>query len=224
MHELHGLSHCANTASQELCSVQYSAAKELIRIEKAIANKEDARIVAEEMGRTYRSVSKKLDYLQRVAGLQQGKFTVEENERVKQALENNEDYKEVAKELCRDPRTVQTRMLSIKCNPRQQQCKKKKVYSVEEDLLILEKVIPHLKVQKLSDSGIISQSDSLELATELQRNVGGFISKSTGKKCEDKKASRRSEEVKNQVDPLSKFNICWVKIQLFSQSWESFQT
>ena len=51
-----------------------------------------------------------------------------------------------------------------------------------------------------------------------------FISKSTGKKCEDKKASRRSEEVKNQVDPLSKFNICWVKIQLFSQSWESFQT
>ena len=55
-------------------------------------------------------------------------------------------------------------------------------------------------------------------------SVGGFISKSTGKKCEDKKASRRSEEVKNQVDPLSKFNICWVKIQLFSQSWESFQT
>ena len=32
---------------------------------------------------------------------------------------------------------------------------------------------------------------------EASLPVGGFISKSTGKKCEDKKASRRNEEAKN---------------------------
>jgi len=61
-------------------------------------------------------------------------------------------------------------MLFLKCNPRQPQGKKKREYSLEEDLLILEKVIPRLKVQKLSSTGFISQSYAMELATELQRN------------------------------------------------------
>ena len=142
--------------------------KEVARIEKAIANKEDTRTLAKEMGRTYRSVSKKLGLIG--ADFKTGKFSVEENIRITQALTKNEDYKNVAKELCRDPRTVQTRMLSLKCNPSQQQGKKKREYSLEEDLLILEKVIPHLKVQKLSSTGFISQSDAMGLATELQRN------------------------------------------------------
>ena len=43
--------------------------------------------------------------------------------------------------------------------------------------------------------------------------VGGFINKFQGQ-----------EEVKNQENLLSKFNIHWVKNLLFSQSWESFQT
>ena len=142
--------------------------KEVARIEIAIANKEDTRTLAKEMGRTYRSVSKKLGLIG--ADFKTGKFSVEENLKIKQALAKNEDYKKVAKELCRDPRTVQTRMLFLKCNPRQQQGKKKREYSLEEDLLILEKVIPRLKFQKLSSTGFISQSDAMELATELHRN------------------------------------------------------
>jgi len=126
--------------------------------------------LAKEMGRTYQSVSKKLNFLQRLAGFRTGKFTVEENERIEQALENNEDHKTVAKELCRDPRTVQTRMLFFQCNPRQQQGKKRRGYSLEEDFLILEKVIPRLKFQKLSSTGFIPQPDAMELARELQRN------------------------------------------------------
>ena len=47
---------------------------------------------------------------------------------------------------------------------------------------------------------------------------------SASQQARNVKIKKRQEEVKNQVDPLSKFNICWVKIQLFSQSWESFQT
>ena len=43
--------------------------------------------------------------------------------------------------------------------------------------------------------------------------VGGFINKFQGQ-----------EEVKNQENLLSKFNIHWVKNLLFSQSWESLQT
>jgi len=78
--------------------------EEVARIERAIADKEDARTLAEEMGRTYRCVSKKLSLMG--ADFKTGKFTVDENERMKQGLPNNEDYKKVALELCRDPRTV----------------------------------------------------------------------------------------------------------------------
>ena len=146
--------------------------EEVMRIEKAIANKEDPRTVAKEMGRNYNTVRRKIHITQKVAGFHSGKFTNEENERIEEALKNNEDYRHVAKDLCRDPRTVQTRMLNMKCNPRQQQeqGKKKREYSLEEDLLILEKVIPRLINQTLSSTGFISQSDAMELATELQRN------------------------------------------------------
>jgi len=150
------------------------SAKEVLRIEKAIVNKEDMRVLAKEMGRTYYSVHSKIRNMQRAGRLCKGKFTLEEKERLKQALENNEDFKEVAIELCRDSNTVHNRMLAMKSNPKSNQRQKKKGFTFAEDLLILEKVIPRLKLKKLSSTGFLSQSDTVKLATELKRNFKGI--------------------------------------------------
>jgi len=145
------------------------SAEEVLRIEKAIANKENTGALAKEMGRTYGSVNYKIRALKRAEDLNMGNFTVEENERIKQALENNEDFKDVAKELCRNPNTVYSKMLVMKSNPKSEQGQKLRL-SIEEDLLILDKVMPQLKFKKLSSSGFLSQSEAMELGTELHRN------------------------------------------------------
>ena len=145
-------------------------AEEVLRIKKAIANNENMGALAKEMGRTYKSVSLKIWTMRRVEGFLRGKYTVEENERVRQAVKNNEDYKKVAKELRRDPRTVFTKMMMMKSNPNWDQGQKKRAFSLEEDLLILDTVIPNLKFQKLSGPGCFSLSDAIQLSKELQRN------------------------------------------------------
>ena len=68
----------------------------------------------------------------------------------------------------------------MKHNPKKLQGKTKREYSLEEDLLILEKVIPRLKFQKLSSTGFITQSDAMELARELRRNFGGVSTRWEG--------------------------------------------
>jgi len=150
--------------------VNQFSAEEVLRIKKAIANKEAIRALAKEMGRTYKSVQNKIHNLQQDGRLHKGKFTVEEKERIKQALESNEDYKNVAKELCRDPATVHSRMLMMKSNPKSEQGLKVRGFTFSDDILILEKVIPRLRSQKLSSTGFLSQSDAMELAKELHRH------------------------------------------------------
>ena len=143
--------------------------EEVLRVERAIANKENIGVLAKEMGRTYSSVHNKIHTLKRAAGLHKGKYTAEENERIRNALENNEDYKKVAKELHRDPRIVFNKILLLKSNPKWEQGQKTREFSLAEDFLILETVIPNLKSQKLSSTGFLSQSTAMGLATELQR-------------------------------------------------------
>ena len=143
--------------------------EELERIKKAMANEEDVGTVAKEMGRTYKSVSVKIYTLRLSAGLKKGKFSAEEVERMKQALENSEDYRSVAAELGRTSNSVKTRMTTMMSHPEPLQ-KVKKSFTFEDDLLILDKIIPRLKFQKLSSAGFLSDSAWLELGKELQRN------------------------------------------------------
>ena len=96
--------------------------KEVERIEKAIANKEDPMTLAMEMGRTYRSVSKNLAKLEQISKQASSvKRKIQESSRLWPKMKIT---KKVAKELRRDPRTVQTRMLFLNCNPKHQQGKK----------------------------------------------------------------------------------------------------
>ena len=124
------------------------------------------------MGRKYNSVYFKTRYLLQAKGLCKGKFTDEENERVKRAVENNENYLVVAKEMNREPKSVCSKMRAFKSNPKSLQGKTYRAYSLGEDFLIIDKVIPRLKHQKLSSTGFLSSSDSMELATELKRKLG----------------------------------------------------
>ena len=143
--------------------------EELERIKKAMANEEDVGTVAKEMGRTYKSVSVKIYTLRLSAGLKKGKFSAEEVERMKQALENSEDYRSVAAELGRISNSVKTRMTTMMSHPEPLQ-KVKKSFTFEDDLHILDKIIPRLKFQKLSSAGFLSHAAWLELGKELQRN------------------------------------------------------
>ena len=146
--------------------------EELVRIERAMTNDEDIKTVAKEMGRNYQSVYNKIRDLQRHTGLRKGKFSAEEIERVKQAVANNEDYKSVAAELGRSSKSVHHKMFQMKGNSGSQ-CKGK-VFTFNEDLHILDKIIPRLEFQKLTSAGFLSQSQFLELAKELHRNGGSI--------------------------------------------------
>merc|ERR550534_1934098 len=76
--------------------------KEVERIEKAIANKEDPMTLAMEMGRTYRSVSKNLAKLEQISKQASSvKRKIQESSRLWPKMKIT---KKVAKELRRDPR------------------------------------------------------------------------------------------------------------------------
>ena len=60
-------------------------------------------------------------------------------------------------------------MLSLRSNPNQKQGESRG-FPLEEDLLILDKVMPCLKFQKLSSNGFLSTKDLMALATDLQRD------------------------------------------------------
>ena len=141
---------------------------ELVRIKKAIANKEDFEKVAKEIGRSYTSVYLKIRYLQQSAALKKGKFSAEEIERVKRAVTNNEDCKSVATELNRSPESVHFRMHKIKINPGAP-IGRKKSFSLQEDLLILDKIILCLKFRKLCSAGLLSPPVLKDLAKETGR-------------------------------------------------------
>ena len=50
--------------------------------------------------------------------------------------------------------------------------RKQREFSAEEDFLILDRIIPRLRLKKLSTSGFLLTSDLMELATEFHRNHG----------------------------------------------------
>ena len=143
---------------------------ELVRIKEAMANCEDIGTVAKEMGRSYNSVSRKMTNLRQSTGMKKGKFSPEEIERMNQAVANNEDYKSVSEELCRIPKSVYTWMFNKKGVTSNSQ-RKFRSYTFEEDLSVLDKIIPQLKSKMLSSGGFLSQSVLLELSKEHQRKV-----------------------------------------------------
>jgi len=143
--------------------------EDLERIKKAMTNGEDLNVVAKEMGRTSGSLSTKVYTLKRCAGLKTGKFSPAENERIKQAASNDEDPKSVSAELQRPIKIVYNKMLSMKSNP--MGWLKNRRISIEEDLRILDEIIPCLKNEYLSSNGgFLSQSNWLSLAKETGRD------------------------------------------------------
>ena len=66
------------------------------------------------------------------------------------------------------PVPVLQKMRLVKTNPGPKA--RVRGFSVEEDLIILDRIIPQLKKMDLSSSGFFSQTDTLELATEFHRN------------------------------------------------------
>jgi len=141
--------------------------EEIERLEEALANRENLRALAKEMGRTNSSVLSKVNDLRRNAGLKTGKFSPEEVNRLKLALAEGEDYKSVAVELGRPAMVVHHKMYELKSNANRLLTNKK--MTVEEDIYILDHIIPCLKCQPLSGSSFLSLSDWLAVAEGLGR-------------------------------------------------------
>ena len=142
--------------------------EEVSIIQRAMANGEDLAVLAKQLGRSYGSIYKKTQTLKKAAAASKtGKYSPEEIDIIHQALVNNEDYREVAKKLGRDASHVRVKMLRMKCNPN---LGKKSKFSIEEDVLILDKVVPWMKDNNLSSSGFFSQKVLIELATEFKRD------------------------------------------------------
>ena len=159
-----------NNNNQRLGRKQITFSTEHVkRLERAVANKEDLKIVAMEIGRSYASVQRKAHYLKNFKIVKKGKFTADGIERILQALEDGEDFRKVALDLNRTPETVHVKMMAMKINPMSHKSKNRS-FSLEEDLLILDKILPQLKSKRLSDNGFLPQSVTLELATECNRN------------------------------------------------------
>ena len=142
--------------------------EELDRVAKAMETGEDLKAVAKEMGRSSTSLIRKVQHLRQIGGFNTGKFSPEEIERIKVAMVNNEDHKKVAVELNRLPNTVLRKMYVMKSSPARRLTKKR--ISFEEDMCILDKIIPHLKVKKLSSTGFLSTLEWVALAHELGRD------------------------------------------------------
>jgi len=146
--------------------------EEILRIQRAIAMKEDVGALAKEMGRNYKSVVNKIRWVclqSSSIGMKRGKYSAEEVKRVRLAVKNNEDFKIVARELNRAPELVQMVMYHIANDPNYGTEQAKKSFSVEEDLLLLDKVIMGMDVTKLSCVGTIPSSISTKVAKETAR-------------------------------------------------------
>lgn len=142
--------------------------EELDRVAKAMEIGEDLKAVSKEMGRSSKSLFRKVHHLGQIGGFKTGKFSPEEIERIKVALVNNEDHKKVAVELNRLPNTVLRKIFVMKSSPTRRLTKKR--ISFEEDVRILDKIIPHLKFKKLSSTGFLSTLEWVALAHEMGRD------------------------------------------------------
>ena len=140
------------------------------RLIRAIKDNENITAVAQEMGRTYKSVNNKVIRMRTAAtqNFNHGKLSAEEDCRLRKALVNKEDYKEVAKELRRKASTVRNRMTRLRINP--ESGRKRTGFTLKEDLVILDKIIPQLVTQQLSQTGFLPQSALFEIGFELRRD------------------------------------------------------
>ena len=145
---------------------------ELDRVAKAMENGEDLKAVSIEMGRSSKSLVRKVHHLRQNEGLKTGKFLPEEIERIKEALTNNEDHKKVAVELNRKSNTVLRKIFVMKSSPARRLTKRR--ISFEEDVRILDKIIPHLKFKKLSSTGFLSTLEWVALAHEIGRDYNSL--------------------------------------------------
>jgi len=147
--------------------------EEMLRIQRAIAMKEDVRALAKELGRSYNSLYLKIRriHLQstRTTVMKRGKYSAEEVTRIRLGVKNNEEFKVVAKELNRDPELVKQQMYIIANDPNYGTGQAKKSFSVQEDLLILDEVILGMDVTKLSYVGTFPLSIATKVAKEIAR-------------------------------------------------------
>ena len=145
--------------------------EEMLRIQRAITMKEDLRALAKEMGRSYTSIYNKIRRVQLTStstGMKRGRYSAEEVTRIRLAVKNNEGYEVVAKELNRAPKLVQVQMCHIAEDPYYGQAKK--IFSVQEDILILDEVISGMNVTKLSCVGTFPTSIAIKVAKETGRS------------------------------------------------------
>ena len=146
--------------------------EEILRIQRAIAMKEDVGALAKEMGRSCKSLNHKirrvLDQSTSATGMKRGKYSAAEDARVRLAVKNNENYKVVAKELNRDPELVQGQMYHIAKDPNYGTGQGMKRFSVQEDLLLLDEVILGMDVSKLSCIRTFPTS----IATKVAKDTG----------------------------------------------------
>ena len=146
--------------------------EEMLRIQRAIAMKEDVGALAKEMGRSRKSVEGKIRLVRFEStsnGMKRGKYSAEEHTRVRLAVVNNEDYKVVAKELNRAPELVRQQIYFIANDPNYGTGQAKKGFSEQEDFLILDEVILGMDVTKLSCVGTFPTSIAAKVAKEIAR-------------------------------------------------------
>jgi len=146
--------------------------EEMLRIQRAIAMKEDVGALAKEMGRSRRSVEGKIRLIRFEStsnGMKRGKYSAEEVTRLRLAVKNNEDNKVIANELNRAPDLVLKQMYKIANDPNYGRSQTKKRFSVQEDLLILDEVILGMDVTKLSCVGTFPLSIAAKVAKETGR-------------------------------------------------------
>ena len=146
--------------------------EEMLRIERAIAMKENVRAVAKEMGRSYDSVADKIRRVKSTnTTMKSGKYSAEEERKIRLAVKNKEYYKAVAKELNRAPLLVQNTMYKIANDPNYKvgKAKRLKGFSLEEDLVLLDEVISGMDVTKLSCVGKLPTLIVTKVAKETER-------------------------------------------------------
>ena len=144
--------------------------EDVTRIKKAMAEKEDVKAVAMEIGRSYNSVWQKIWRLKNLVGYKAGRFTAKEAQRMKQAVVENEDYKIVAKELNKQPNSVRSKMLVMRNTSGSDSNLQKRKFTLEEDQVILDATIPCLKSIGLSSTKFLPQSALVKLGKELNRS------------------------------------------------------
>merc|ERR1712130_931780 len=107
-----------------------------------------------------------------------GKFTGEENFRILEAMKEGLQFRQVAQMLDRDPEAVRQKMKRLQINSNLST--KLRKFTPDEDLVIVDQMIPRLRSQKLNTSGFFDGKDLDMLGRELCRDMGTLRSRWEG--------------------------------------------